>query len=100
MNAIYLSGKIRNCRNYKSLFKKAEILCKELGYDEVINPIDLDHLDSHMAKMTWEDYLIRDLRIILFQKPDMYMIKNWQESPGAKLELAVAKELKLNIIYQ
>ena len=96
---IYIAGKITDStllkerQNKKRFFKKAAELQKQ-GF-EVYNPVKNDIPDQN-----YEHYLIKDFLWIVKNKPDMYFLKGWETSNGAKLENELAKQLKLKIIYE
>lgn len=99
-NIVYLSGKITDTvpakqkANMQKFFDKAEEL--KGMWKEIVNPAEWESND----KLTWEIYLARDLKYIFENKPDLFMLKNWQESKGAKLERALAVTLGLSIYYE
>lgn len=96
---IYISGKITPSEGETELdniekFNLAEDLLQNEG-----------HLTHNPARFviegyTWEQYLARDIKWIFDNKPEMYMLKGWEESRGARLEHAIALELGLTIQYQ
>lgn len=94
---IYISGKITDsCREKEllnlSLFGVVEDQLRRQGY-EVFNPASLE-----VDGATWEYYLARDLLWIIEHKPDLYLLANWQESKGARLEVEFAELLGLKIL--
>ena len=94
---IYLSGKITDVSKEKELlnmeiFNKVERELKAQGY-EVFNPV-IYEIDGG----TWEYYLARDLQWIATNKPDIYVLPNWRESKGARLEVEFAYLLGLKIL--
>lgn len=93
----YLSGKITNDDKEiqkKNLERFFEVE-KALG-ERCLNPAT--HGDS--PDRSYESYLIQDLILIMAHRPDMYMLKNWEESRGARLEWELAKQLNLKIEYE
>ncbi len=91
---IYISGAITGTENAENLFKEAELQLIYKGYD-VINPFSLPH--NH--NKTWNDYMREDLKALL-DCDEIYMLKNWETSRGAKIEHAIARELDLKVNYQ
>lgn len=100
---IYISGKITNDENFKEKFKNAVHFLidnkeklfpdeRELTY---FNPAEV----SLPETATWEDYMRYDIKILTDCKA-IFMLKDWQESEGAKTEHYLAKKLKMKIIYQ
>lgn len=97
---VYISGKITDSNKQKQrdnleLFNKKEIELMNI-WPKVFNPASMETKDE----TPWEIYLAKDLKFIFENKPDMFMLKNWQDSKGAKLERAVARILGLNIYYE
>ncbi|MDR0206662.1 MAG: DUF4406 domain-containing protein [Bacteroidales bacterium] len=90
---VYLAGKISGL-NYTDIFVKfnaAEFLLKQAGYT-VVNPIRLVSQD-----WLWE----KCMKVCiggLVQCDAIYLLPDWAESRGAKLEYHIAQELKLKLI--
>lgn len=89
---IYLSGAISNNANYKKQFSKAEKRLTKKGY-RVFNPVCLPVIFCY-----WE-FMKIDLSALECCDA-IYMLKGWQNSRGAKIELARARELKLQVIFE
>lgn len=96
MNKIYIAGKIGGLpeSEYKTNFEKAKLECIELGY-KPISPVDLPH--DHGK--TWEEYMREDVRE-LTKCDALYALRNWHDSPGARIEIRIANDLKIPIIQQ
>jgi hypothetical protein len=95
MKRTYISGKISGL-DFEEVCKKfgtAEQILKKAGYSPV-NPCTLLH--DH-DKEYWS-YILEDLRH-LFTCDSIYMLNDWKESKGARIEHAVALELGIDIIY-
>lgn len=95
---IYISGKISGLHitQAEAHFMNAEIDLMYLGYENIINPMKLVPYDPNL---TWHDYMVKDIGALL--KCDaIFMLKNWGQSKGARVERAIAIELGLEIIYQ
>lgn len=92
---IYISGKITGEPNHREIFRKAWVALWELNFT-AIDPCDFP--DSHHDK-SWKSYMKEDLRIL--KKCDaIFMLNNWQDSRGAKIEHWFAKRYNKTIIYQ
>jgi hypothetical protein len=92
---IYISGKITGLepkQAFKKFEKAEEFLKNYLGYN-VINPIK-----QCPQQENWSDYMLKDIEL-LFDCDAIYMLSNWQDSKGARIEHAIAKELGLRILY-
>jgi hypothetical protein len=96
LKKIYLSGKITGLNHEVALqkFKDAEISAKKHGI-EVVNPMTLNH--NH--DKSWEAYMLEDIKY-LFECDGIYMLENWTDSKGARIEHNIAKEMDLKIIYE
>lgn len=92
MKKIYISGKITDAINPEKKFLAAETALRKIGWD-VINPMLSPPSD------TWEGYMTYDIGL-LFTCQAIYMLSDWRESKGARIEHAIAKEMGLTIIYQ
>lgn len=91
---VYISGKITGLpeRKYKKLFSNAEALLLSKGYD-VINPAALDEAED-TTDWAWEDYMRRDIKL-LCGCDYIYLLPNWRDSQGARLEYMVADMLRI-----
>jgi hypothetical protein len=92
---VYISGKITGLclEQARSNFADAELQLLCQGY-EPVNPMTLPH--NHAGE--WEDYMALDIAE-LTKCDAIYMLPDWQESNGARLELKIAKHLNKQIIY-
>lgn len=91
----YISGKITGMEERaKELFAQAEKEVIELGF-EPINPMKL----NHQHDLSWEAYMKEDIKA-LCDCEAIFLLRNYSDSRGALLELAIANELKLEVIYQ
>lgn len=88
---VYISGAITNNPNFKEQFEVAEELLKNAGH-EVINP-------AKNQGYTYREYINIGL-FELMHCEAIYMLKGYEESVGAKLELEYAKAVGLAIWYQ
>lgn len=94
---LYISGKITDSDPEKvkanlALFNEEEKKLRSTYGCKIINPASLEGECD-----TWEDYLARDILIIVREQPDIWLLPRWKESTGARLEVAVAKRMKLKI---
>lgn len=101
---IYISGKITGDDNYRAKFAMARDRLTRDGYN-VLNPVEradrLDRLRQAMgyAAPTWSDYM-RECLVAIIDVDAVYMLRDWQESRGARLEHYIAEELGINIVYE
>lgn len=97
---IYISGKITGLplEEAQALFQEAEDHLNDSLKEhnpEVINPMKIEHNHGQ----SWEEYMREDIYALLRCKA-IYMLNNWGESRGARLEYAIAKEIGLVISFQ
>jgi hypothetical protein len=94
---IYISGKITglNYRQAYKNFEQAEQLLKSMDF-EVINPMKKV---SEKEGKTWEEYMLEDIGL-LFNCDGIFMLRNWKDSKGARIEYNIANEKNLMIHFQ
>lgn len=97
---IYISGKITGLplEEAQALFQEAEDHLNEslkAHNPEVINPMKIEHNHGQ----SWEEYMREDIYALL-GCDSIYMMKNWGESRGARLEYAIAKEVGIVILFE
>ena len=94
MKTIFISGPISKVlhTDYKTKFKEAETRLSACGY-AVINP------SFQNVGFKYEDYVIITLNM-LARCEAIYMLKGWELSEGAKLELHYAKLTGKTIYYE
>lgn len=101
---IYISGKITGDDNYRTKFAMAEKRLIRDGYD-VLNPVEAaDRLDrlylgAGLAAPTWSEYM-RKCLLAISDADALYMLRDWQQSRGARLEHHIASELGIKIVYE
>lgn len=89
---VYISGKVTGNPSFRADFAKAENKLKECNWTPV-NPVaGVEEGDTH------ENYMRRDLKILL-DCDAIYLMRDWENSKGAKLEKKVAEECGLIVIY-
>ena len=95
---IFISGKVSGlsfCYAYQK-FKNAEfILCNEIEEYKVINPISICK-----SSYPWWLCMVICLYNLIFKADYIYMLNNWQDSRGARIEHAVARLTRKGIIYE
>lgn len=94
MQTVYISGKVTGLPFVaaKRKFDDAERKLKSMGY-KPINPIKI----GEIAGFKWEDYMKRDIQM-LCDCSYIYPLDNWKDSKGAKLEMEIAKQLRIPIL--
>lgn len=100
---IFISGKMTGVKdfNFPAFFETESKLLHE-GYS-VVNPARISVELAHKQNKTLEqlDYieiLKKDMQQLL-ECDCIYMLPGWQGSRGANLELYVATQLKIKVIY-
>lgn len=94
MKKVYISGRITGIDNFEQLFAKAEAQLKQQGF-ETVNPVTLPH--NH--DKTWHQYMREDIKA-LCDCDIIFMLNNFNDSRGAKIELELAVNLGMDVIYQ
>lgn len=95
---IYLAGPISiDPLNYKENFKNGVAkLQSTFPYGtEIFNPAD----NEEGPNLSYRDCMRIDLNYILDKATTIALLPGWEHSPGAQAEWALAKCLKLEIIY-
>lgn len=95
---IYVSGKIAGL-DYKDAYGKFDSREKQLrliGFD-VVNPMKIH--DCEDKGKSWEQFMVEDIAE-LFKCDAIYMMDNWGQSRGARVEYAIARELGFKVIFE
>lgn len=95
---IYISGKISGLPAKEAVdkFEKAEDYLKSVYPNAtIVNPFKVKHLHDK----SWENYMRYDL-IEMLSCTSIYMLTNWKQSEGAKIEFNLAIELKFEILFE
>lgn len=95
---IYISGKITGLKkvDYLKKFALAEKRLIDQGHD-VINPA---RTNATLPENTsYQEYMDMSLLMLSFCD-SIYMLNNWEASPGAKREKAEAEKNGMIVLYQ
>lgn len=89
---IYISGKITGLPTdeVKAKFQAAEDMLRGIGFKSVQNPCKFGISDNS----DWESAMRVCLQVLI-QCTDIYMLEDWAESKGAKLELIRAVDAEI-----
>lgn len=107
MKVIYVAGKYRASTDWAieyniQLAEKAAIKLWQEGWAVICPHKNTAHFGGVVAGNSEEDHMCwinGDLEI-LSRCNAIYMLKNWELSGGARKELALAKQLGLEIYYE
>ena len=114
MRKAYCAGPMRGYKHFNfPAFDKAWVYLKRKGYQPV-SPADIDRLFEIWSGYPPEDFvptiedfkrfIRRDLNFLLELSPEngdaIYLLKNWEQSKGARVELALADFLGLKVLYE
>lgn len=93
---VYISGKITGLE-YHEAYKKFEDAEKEVRNmgGVPVNPMKLEHKPS----ADWYDFMEKDISELL-RCEGIYMLENWGNSKGARIEYNIAREMDLKIVFQ
>lgn len=93
---VYISGKITGLDIHvaKQKFEEAAITVFKMGMVPV-NPFAL----NHEGNTEWEHFMITDI-VALIECDAIYMLPNWRESQGARIEHGIALNRKMPIYYR
>ena len=93
---VYISGKITgtDLTHTRKRFSDVADKLQSLGH-EVTSPLcnGLSETDP------WEAHIAKDIANLL-QCDGIYMLQGWEESQGARIEHAMAKDAKLIVFYE
>lgn len=96
---IYISGKITglNYNDAAEKFDQAERNIERMDKTYIaINPMKIS---PYSEKKEWSDYML-DCVTALFNCDAIYMLSDWGQSRGARIEYAIAKELDIKIFFE
>ena len=96
MSKIYVSGRITGLpiELAKRTFAEAVRNLNSQGW-EVVNPFD----NGLPVEASYEEHLAADLQLLLGCKA-LFALRGWQQSNGARIEVAFAKRLGIKVIYE
>jgi hypothetical protein len=96
LGTMYISGPMAGLPNFNcEAFDEAEYFLKAMGY-KVYTPANVGR---HDRNLTYEEKLRKVLRLML-KCENIYFLKGWEFSFGARLEMQIALALKMDITYE
>ena len=97
IKTVYISGQITGLelKEAKAAFDKAEALLSEKGF-KPLNPMKAN---PPMSAKNWKEYMLDDI-VQLFNCDGIFLLDNWQDSKGARIEHFIAKEMGMLILTE
>ncbi len=94
---VYISGQITGLEKtaYMALFGKVEKILEHEGY-EAVSPVRFTEFENPES-MEWQDFMRRDIKL-LCNCDCIFLLPNWMESKGARLEATIAEALGIPCI--
>ncbi|PXV61234.1 uncharacterized protein DUF4406 [Dysgonomonas alginatilytica] len=95
IKTVYISGRITGIplSEAKRNFEEAEALLLEKGYIPV-NPMKNNHDPDTKG---WIDHMLEDIGGLM-RCDGIFMLNNWQQSKGARIEHYIAVEMDITVI--
>ena len=95
---IYISGRISGLpyEEARAKFDAAEIYLLTHGWVDIANPMRCK-IFKRKDEWAWQ---MGACLMMLLRCEAIYMLRDWNDSRGARIEHAVARELGIEIIYQ
>ena len=96
-NKTYVSGKITGLSKEECEFNFSQGTLEAQEFSKEV--LNIYEVVPFVKGKTWKQYMSEDV-LYLFECDSIYMLSNWGDSKGARLERAIAIEMGLDIIYQ
>jgi len=95
---IYLSGKITGLeiKAVTEKFKWHQTFLELKGF-KVINPIQISK--DLPKESTWKAYMVNDISHLI-DCDAIFLLKDWGQSKGSRIEYAIAKEMGMKIFFE
>ena len=93
MKTIYISGAVSSDKNFREKFAKAEKYLQGLGYN-VVNPVKGEEDGKE-----WVYYMRKDI-VKLMSCDCVYALSGWVKSKGALIEIRLASDLGMEVIFE
>jgi len=103
----YIAGPMsirkNDCYNFHMFFYW-QVTLERSGYT-VINPAEMDcrkalYSEWYPKAEEYEEILSGDLKMIAERADWLFVLKGWEDSPGAKREIKKAEELGIPVFYE
>ncbi|AIY32520.1 hypothetical protein PBI_LUCKY2013_159 [Mycobacterium phage Lucky2013] len=96
-NCTYVSGPMSGLEDFNHPAFNAKAAELRAAGEEVINPAEFDAEIG--PDQSWDTYLRRDLILLAQHCNKIVLLPGWQSSIGARLELHVAEQLGMTVVY-
>lgn len=95
MKRVYISGRITGMDEKEAFqkFEEAQQYLESIGL-AVVNPMKLPHKHDK----TWEAYMKECIKAMM-DCESIYMLDNWEQSRGARMEREIAQSLGMWVKY-
>jgi ribosomal protein L37AE/L43A len=95
---IYIAGKISGLVYEDALrtFAEAALEIERCGH-EAVNPMAENGLDGDGKQYEWVEYMEKDIPLLL-SCDAIYLLPNWKQSNGARIEKVIAEHSKMLIV--
>lgn len=95
---IYISGRITGNKDYPANFERGKAKLLQMGYREyqIVSPTEIK---PYQGVQEWKSFMIADIMYLVRCK-EIFMLKDWKKSKGARIERKIAKMLGLGIRYE
>ena len=98
----YISGKISGLPTDQvtAKFKQAEQQIRAFGH-EPVNPTNSTErrYSPNGSEASWNEHLVADVALLL-ECDAIYLLKDWGDSRGSRIEANIAEECGLQIVHQ
>lgn len=97
MKNIYIAGRITGLPYSEAFerFSAVETGLKNSGF----NPLNPMNMVDQRPGRHYNEYLLDALKILVTQANGIYMLDNWRDSKGARIEHAIAELIGIEIFY-
>lgn len=93
LNRIYIAGKVTGNKHWKEDFLEAEKKLREqFPHSVIVNPLFISD-DSK----SWKENMVECIKMLVTCEA-IYLIRGWNKSKGATLELSIARGLDLVVL--
>lgn len=95
---LYVAGPVSGTTDYSERFRQGCMEVAQLGYVPV-SPLEVFTSEDTTSEETWQLAIRADIRALL-ECHGAFMLRNWEDSRGARLEHYIAVSLDMLVLYQ